>query len=129
MDRIKLFIVDDEPMAIEYFKSYLAGLDQYELVGEAYDGRMGYELIREKRPDIIFVDISMPVMDGLTLAEQLLKDSRTWKIILLSSYREFDYAKKGLEIGITSYLLKHQITQDILAAEIEKAMGKCGSLK
>lgn len=124
MDRIKLFIVDDEPMAIEYFKSYLAGLDQYELVGEAYDGRMGYELIREKRPDIIFVDISMPVMDGLTLAEQLLKDSRTWKIILLSSYREFDYAKKGLEIGITSYLLKHQITQDILAAEIEKAMGE-----
>lgn len=124
MDKIRLFIVDDEPMSIQYFKSFFVGCDRYEVVGEAYDGKRAYEEIKRVNPDLIFADISMPVMDGLILAEKLLEEDKNTKIILLTSYRDFDYAKKGLELGVTSYLLKHEIDQKLLWDEIEKTMEK-----
>lgn len=124
MEKIKLFIVDDEPMSIVYFKSFFEGLTKYEIIGEAFDGKSAQTMIQKCNPDIIFADISMPVMDGLSLAEHLLKDNPDTKIILLTSYKDFDYVRKGLEIGVTSYLLKHQISQEILISEIDKIMEK-----
>lgn len=127
MRKIRLFIVDDEPMSVEYFKSLLKRESEYEIIGEAFDGRTAYRMIKGKKPDIIFADISMPVMDGLELAEKLLNEDKSQKIILLTSYKDFDYARKGLEIGVVSYLLKHQISAGVLVQEIEKTMEKVRS--
>lgn len=102
MDIIRLFIVDDEPMSIQYFKSFFTNHERYLVVGEACDGKRAYEKIKVLKPDLIFADISMPVMDGLTLAEKLLSEDEMTKIILLTSYRDFDYAKRGLRMGVTS---------------------------
>lgn len=124
MDRkSRIYIVDDEMMAIAYFKSLvLEASSSYQIVGEALQGAAAYPEIMDLKPDIIFVDISMPVMNGLELAEKLLKEDKTLKIVFLTSYRDFDYVKKGMELGITSYILKNELTKESLEEEIKRIM-------
>lgn len=69
-------------------------------------------------------DISMPVMDGLEMAEELRKKNQGMKVVLLTSYREFDYVKKGMSLGVSSYLLKNKLSAEILKSEIEKIMSE-----
>lgn len=121
--KARLYIVDDEMMAVQYFKS-LAGEASYanEVVGEAFQGQKALEEIEKLNPDIIFADISMPVMNGLELAERLLKRNPGRKIVLLTSYRDFDFVKRGLELGVCSYLLKNEMTAASLDKEIARIM-------
>lgn len=73
MKRVTLYVVDDERLSIQYFKRLIReNEDQWELVGESTNGREAYEEILRLHPDIIFADISMPVMDELQLAEKLM---------------------------------------------------------
>lgn len=69
-------------------------------------------------------DISMPVMDGLEMAEELRKKNQGMKVVLLTSYRDFDYVKKGMSLGVSSYLLKNKLSAEILKSEIEKIMSE-----
>lgn len=122
-EKSRIYIVDDEMMAIAYFKSLVReASDDIEIVGEALQGAAAYPEICRLKPDIIFVDISMPVMNGLQLAGKLLKADKTVKIVLLTSYRDFDYVKKGMEMGVVSYMLKNELTGETLKEEIEKIM-------
>lgn len=122
MDKlIKLYLVDDEVMAIDYFKGLVKKVSSlYSIVGEALNGSIALMEIRNLKPDIIFIDISMPVMNGLQLSEKILKENKMQKIVLLTSYRDFDYIKKGMEVGITSYMLKNELSKESLKKEIEK---------
>lgn len=123
-EKSRIYIVDDEMMAIAYFKSLIGEISgDIEIVGEALQGAAAYPEICSLRPDIVFVDISMPVMNGLALAEKLLKEDKTMKIVLLTSYRDFDYVKKGMEMGVVSYMIKNELTEESLRDEIEKIMG------
>lgn len=123
-EKSRIYIVDDEMMAIAYFKSLIREISgDIEIAGEALQGAAAYPEVCRLKPDIVFVDISMPVMNGLQLAEKLLKEDKTTKIVLLTSYRDFDYVKKGMEMGVVSYMLKNELTADTLREEIEKIMG------
>lgn len=122
-EKSKIYIVDDEMMAIAYFKSLVRDAShEIEIVGEALQGAAAYPEICSLKPDIVFVDISMPVMNGLQLAGKLLKKDKTMKIVLLTSYRDFDYVKTGMEMGVVSYMLKNELTEESLRDEIEKIM-------
>lgn len=121
--KARLYIVDDEMMAIQYFRTLAQKADYpNEVVGEAVHGVKALEEIEKLNPDLIFADISMPVMNGLVLAENLLKRNPGCKVVLLTSYRDFDFVKKGLEIGVCSYLLKNELTEETLGAEISRIM-------
>lgn len=113
--KARIYYVDDELMAIKYFKYLLeeSGMD-YELVGEATNGVKAIPEILRLHPDIVFADISMPVMNGLQMAEELLKKDENQKIVILTSYRDFDYAKRGMKIGITEYVLKNELSEAFL---------------
>ncbi|WZU00228.1 response regulator [Erysipelothrix sp. D19-032] len=74
------------------------------VVGEAANGNEGYRLIEKEKPDIIVLDINMPIMDGIALLELLPRE--TYSVIIISGHSEFDYAKKAIEFGVTEYLLK-----------------------
>ena len=87
---------------------------------EASDGELAYPLIRKVQPDILITDIRMPFMDGLELSELVKKEFPRIKIIILSGYNEFDYAKQAIHIGVTDYLLK-----PITAAKLLEAGGGC----
>lgn len=121
--KVRIFIVDDEQMAIKYLKYLLESTKlEYEIAGQATNSvKALHEIIRLK-PDIIFVDINMPVMDGLELSEQVLKRITT-KIFLLTSYRDFDYVKKGIQIGIADYILKNELNEETLGKLLSKTVG------
>ena len=76
------------------------------LRGEAGDGEYAYPLILKAQPDILVTDIKMPFMDGLELSRLVKKALPRTRIIVLSGYNEFEYAKEAIKIGISDYLLK-----------------------
>lgn len=119
--RMSIYIVDDEKMAIQYFHYLLKNTEMdCEIVGEATNSMTALNEIIHLKPDVIFADINMPVMDGLELSEEILKRVNT-KIFLLTSYRDFDYVKKGLSIGVSDYILKNDLTEKSLKEILEKA--------
>ena len=103
----KVFLVEDETVIREGLRDRIPW-DQfgYRFVGEAADGEMALPLIRKTKPDVLITDIKMPFMDGLELSRLVKKALPDTKIIILSGYNEFDYAKEAIKIGISDYLLK-----------------------
>ncbi|ADZ82243.1 response regulator [Cellulosilyticum lentocellum] len=104
---IKVFLVEDEFAVRERMKKNIDWEDHgFLLVGEAGDGEMAYPMIQETQPDIIITDIKMPFMDGLELSKLIIETMPQVKIIILSGYDEFEYAKEAISIGVIDYLLK-----------------------
>ena len=75
-------------------------------MGEGGDGEYAYPLILEAEPDILVTDVKMPFMDGLELSRLVKKAIPDIKIVILSGYNEFDYAKEAIKMGISDYILK-----------------------
>ncbi len=104
---MKVFLVEDEIIMREGIRNNIEWEKEgFEFVGEASDGELAYPLIQESKPDILITDIRMPFMDGLELSRRVKKEMPHIKIIVLSGYDEFEYAREGIRIGITEYLLK-----------------------
>lgn len=104
---IKVFLVEDEFAVRERMKKNIDWEENgFLLVGEAGDGEMAYPMIQETQPDIIITDIKMPFMDGLELSKLIIQTMPQIKIIILSGYDEFEYAKEAISIGVIEYLLK-----------------------
>ena len=104
---LRTFLVEDEIVVRENIKK-MVPWEQYgfELVGEASDGEMALPMIRKLKPDLLITDIKMPFMDGLTLCRIVRKDFPGIKIVILSGYDDFNYAKQAIGIGVEDYLLK-----------------------
>lgn len=107
MERIKVFLVEDEIVIRDGIrKSIDWEKEGYEFAGEASDGELAYPKILKVKPDILITDIRMPFMDGLELSRLVKKELPDIKILILSGYDEFEYAKSAIRIGVTEYLLK-----------------------
>ena len=114
---IKVFLVEDEIIIRNGIKNSINWeMHGYDFVGEASDGELALPMILEKKPDILITDIKMPFMDGLELSEQVKKVLPATKIMILSGYNEFDYAKMAIKIGVTDYLLKPISSEKLLDA-------------
>ncbi len=83
------------------------------VVGEAKNGLEGMEVIERLRPDLVFVDINMPLLNGIKMLELLKEKGIHQKTVILSGYSEFEYAKKAIQIGVTEYLLKPITVEDL----------------
>ena len=107
MERIKVFLVEDEIVIRDGIrKSINWEKEGYDFAGEASDGELAYPKILKAKPDILITDIKMPFMDGLELSRLVRKELPDIKILILSGYDEFEYAKTAIKIGVTEYLLK-----------------------
>ena len=103
----KVVLVDDEERIVEGLKKVMDwGKYGCEVVASAGDAFTGAQEIRRCRPDILFTDIKMPNMDGLTMLAGLRAEFPAMQITVLTGYRDFDYAKRALELGVTRFLLK-----------------------
>lgn len=103
----KVFLVEDEIVVREGIKNNIDWEKEgFCFVGEASDGELAYPMIRNLEPDILITDIKMPFMDGLELSQMVKREYPNIKIIILSGYNEFDYAKQAIHLGVTDYLLK-----------------------
>lgn len=104
---LKIFLVEDESVIREGFRDKIPW-EQYgfQLVGEAGDGEMALPLIRKIKPDVLITDIKMPFMDGLSLSEIVKEEFPKMKIIIISGYDDFEYARQAISVGVDQYLLK-----------------------
>lgn len=119
----KVLIIDDEPPAREIIKYYLASFPELEVIGEEEDGFSGLKTIRERKPDLVFLDVQMPRLTGFEMLE-LLEDPPI--IIFSTAYDQF--ALKAFEMSATDYLLK-PYSAERFATAVRKALDRLGSGK
>ena len=117
---LKIFLAEDEVIVRETIKRMIPWEELgFELVGEAADGEMALPLLIRQKPDLLITDIKMPFMDGLTLAKLAKKELPELKIVILSGYDDFNYAKQAINIGVEDYLLK-PITKNALIERLSE---------
>jgi len=102
----KVLIVEDEDIMRKglMFMPHWQEVDCI-VVGEAANGQDGLEKIKKHKPDIVIADINMPIMDGLEMLDKSIREYG-YDAIIVSSYEEFEYARRGISLGVTEYLLK-----------------------
>ena len=111
---MKLMIVEDEQRARRGLKNIILSISpDNEIVAETSNGRSALELIKTVKPDAVFTDIKMPFMDGLTLIKEVRKLGMDTKFVIISAYEEFEYAKQAITYGVSEYLVKPLIMEDI----------------
>lgn len=104
---LKVFLVEDESVIRDGLRDNIPWEQYgYRFVGEAADGEMALPLIRKTRPDVLITDIKMPFMDGLSLSRIVSKELPEMKIIIISGYDDFEYARQAIEVGVDQFLLK-----------------------
>lgn len=106
-DLLKVIIVDDEHLVRNLLRNCINWSEiGYEIVGEASCAQEALELVERVAPDVIFTDICMPYMDGIEFGKIVFEKHPSIKIIILTGYEEFEYAKRSIKIGIADFLLK-----------------------
>lgn len=120
----KVLIADDEPKIRRGMKSVIERIDpDARVVAEAEDGEAALEQARETNPDILFIDIRMPFLDGLSLAEKLNEMGRDWLVIVVTGHDEFEYARRALSLKVFDFLLK-PVSEDQISRSLNKAKGE-----
>ncbi|NIK78033.1 two-component system response regulator YesN [Paenibacillus castaneae] len=120
---MKVILVDDERIALEHIRNLLSWEEHgFEVAATASNGRSALRLCEELRPQIMIVDIRMPVMDGLELIRNVSERKFGVKFIVMSAYEDFDYARQAISVGnVSSYLIKHEVDRMKLLLELNKA--------
>lgn len=118
---LKVMIVEDEDIVREDIKHLIDWKQHgFEIIAEARNGDEGLRFFLDYNPDVIITDIKMPVMGGLEMIKRILQIRKSKKIILLTSYGDFDFARQAIQLGIHSYVLKHELDASILIEELNK---------
>ncbi len=124
---LRVFLVEDETIIRETLRDTVPwGQYGYSFVGEAGDGEIALPMIRQTKPDVLITDIRMPFMDGLALSRLVLKEFPQLKVVIISGYDDFEYARQAIDIGVEQYLLK-PITKNKLMEVLEHIREKLES--
>ncbi|MCE1245227.1 MAG: response regulator transcription factor [Firmicutes bacterium] len=110
---IKILIADDHKLMREGLKALLGKDSQFNIVGEASDGRVAIKLIKELNPQLVIMDLSMPDMNGIDATEQICSDNPFMKIIILSMHKDKNLVKDALSAGASGYILKDCAFQEL----------------
>ena len=121
---VRIMIVDDHNLVRAGFISLLKNLSGIHVVAEAGEGYEALRLIKEKKPDIVLLDISMPGLNGLEVAERVNKEFPEVRIIFLSMYLNEEYVMQAIRNGAAGYLLKDSKTEELELAIRSVARGE-----
>ncbi|MEN2738306.1 response regulator transcription factor [Microbacterium sp. X-17] len=113
---IRVALVDDQALFRAGIRMLVDSQPDLEVVGEAGDGRQAVGLVREVRPDVVLMDIRMPVMDGLAATEELLRDPDPPRIVMLTTFDLDEAAARAIRGGASGFLLKDADPEFLLAA-------------
>lgn len=106
MEPVNIIIIDDHSLVREGIKQLLELDGDIKVKGEAGNGEEGIELIQTTNPDVVLLDINMPIMNGLQMLQKLRENKIEVKILILTIHNEIEYLAKAVEIGINGYVLK-----------------------
>lgn len=118
----RLVVVDDQRLVRSSFAMMLSVEDDIDVVGDAADGAQAVELVRRVRPDLVLMDVQMPVMDGIAATAQIVAADLA-KVVLLTTFDRDDYLFDGLRAGASGFLLKNTQPEDLVDAIRSVARG------
>ena len=111
----RVLIVDDEVLVRIGIKHSIAWEQNgFELIGEASDGKEALEMIQKLAPDIVILDINMPVLNGIEVLRELKEQKYKGKVIVLTCFNEIEYARSAMKYGASDYVLKTTLNTDEL---------------
>jgi len=120
-EKIKIVIADDHNVVRSGLGAFLQVFDDFELVGEAADGKEAVEVCEKKRPDVVLMDLVMPEMDGADATRIIRERFPDIQVIVLTSFKEDNLIESALQAGAIGYLLKN-VSADELAEAIRSAV-------
>ena len=113
---IRIVLVDDQALFRAGIRMVIDSQPDLEVVGEASDGREGIELVRATRPDLVLMDVRMPVMDGLTATAEILRDADPPRVVVLTTFDLDEAAARAIQRGASGFLLKDSEPEFLLSA-------------
>ena len=123
MKRIKVLLAEDHTVVRQGLRVLLEAEQDFTVVGEAETGRQAVQLAIKLLPDVVVMDIAMPLLNGLEATRQIMKDAPATKVLILSSYDDNEYVHQLTEAGASGYLLKQTAASDLIKAIRETAKG------
>jgi DNA-binding NarL/FixJ family response regulator len=122
--KLRVFLADDHAVVREGLKALVNAQPDMEVIGQAADGDAAWNALRECRPDVAVIDISMPRQNGTQLAERLREECPELKILALTVHEDRSYLRELLEAGASGYVLKRGADRDLVAAVRAVARGE-----
>jgi two-component system response regulator NreC len=119
---LKVILADDHQLVRKGFKALLER-EQFEVVGEASDGCEAVRLAAALRPDVVVMDLAMPLLNGLDASREILSCSPKTRIILLSIHTEDEYVLEAFQSGVSGYVSKKQAPEDLVRAIRDVSQG------
>lgn len=125
MSEINIAIIDDHKMVREGLRQLLEFEGDINVIAEAGDGEEGYKVIKNDKPDVVLLDINMPVMNGLELLKKIRMENDKTRILILTIHNEVEYLSKAIEIGVNGYVLKDSESSELKKAIQAVNRGEC----
>ena len=120
---IRVLLADDHAIVRQGLKTLL-DKEGFDVVGEASDGQQAIKLVKEHMPDVAVLDLSMPLLNGLDAAREILKSSPRTKPMLLTMHTEDHYVLEALRVGVRGYVMKNHSREDLVRAIVQVARGE-----
>ncbi|MFH1847840.1 MAG: response regulator transcription factor [Candidatus Omnitrophota bacterium] len=121
---ISVLLVDDHSIVRQGIRWVIGGEKDMEIVGEAADGMEAVAMAKDKNPDIVIMDISLPLLNGLDATQKIMKENKNIKVLILSMHENRSFIEKALSCGARGYVLKDNASDEIVKAIREVEAGR-----
>jgi len=115
-EKIRIVLADDHPIVLDGLRNLIRAEPDFELVGEAASGLNALKIIREQRPDVAVLDISMPELNGIVLSRRLNGEIPALRLLILTLHEDRAYLNQALEAGVRGYVLKRSAVENLVQA-------------
>jgi two-component system nitrate/nitrite response regulator NarL len=115
-DNIRIVLVDDHSLVLEGISARLSEEENFEIVGQASNGLEALTVVKETQPDVVLMDVSMPVMDGIEAMERMAQDYPDIRVLILSMHDNQEYIMRLMRLGASGYVLKDVPSRELVRA-------------